>query len=83
MLKTRLLIASPFTIHQKPPVFKYETLRDKESKVAHKGGSKLRYTLQRLHSGWGREVTRPCCSKYRPRQPVHSQFPLILSTPCQ
>ena len=33
MLKMRLLIASPFTIHQKPPVFKYETLKTKRAKL--------------------------------------------------
>lgn len=33
MLKTRLLIASPFTIHQNPPVSKYETLKTKRAKL--------------------------------------------------
>jgi len=33
MLKMRLLIANPFTIHQKPPVSKYETLKTKRAKL--------------------------------------------------
>jgi hypothetical protein len=33
MLKTRLLITSPFTIHQKPPMSKHETLKRKRVKL--------------------------------------------------